>query len=98
MKSMTWPVRSLKAGYGQYFIHRTGHNIAVDVSPHGPGANMDDYESHDTRELIDHTSFSIEPGIYAPTSESAAKPTSSWMATTPVVALVLQDEIIPILR
>ncbi len=55
-----------KAGYGEYFIHRTGHNIAKDVSPHGPGANIDNYESHDTRMLIPGTSFSLEPGIYAP--------------------------------
>jgi Xaa-Pro aminopeptidase len=54
------------AGYGDYFIHRVGHNIAVDVSPHGPGANLDDYESKDTRCLIEGTSFSDEPGIYAP--------------------------------
>lgn len=54
------------AGYGEYFIHRTGHNIASDVSPHGPGANIDNYESHDTRKLIPNTSFSLEPGIYAP--------------------------------
>ena len=55
-----------KAGYGQYFTHRTGHNIAVDVSPHGPGVNIDNYESHDTRKIIPHISFSLEPGIYAP--------------------------------
>ncbi len=55
-----------EAGYGEYFIHRTGHNISKDVSPHGPGANIDDYESHDERNLIENTSFSLEPGIYAP--------------------------------
>lgn len=55
-----------EAGYGEYFTHRTGHNIAVDVSPHGPGVNIDNYESHDDRALIPHLSFSLEPGIYAP--------------------------------
>lgn len=54
-----------EAGYGSYFIHRTGHNIACDVSPHGPGVNIDDYESHDTREIVPNISFSLEPGIYA---------------------------------
>ena len=53
-------------GYGQYFTHRTGHSIAVDVSPHGPGVNIDNYESHDTREIVDGVTFSLEPGIYAP--------------------------------
>lgn len=53
-------------GYGEYFTHRTGHSIAVDVSPHGPGVNIDNYESHDTREIADGVTFSLEPGIYAP--------------------------------
>lgn len=52
------------AGYGEYFIHRTGHSIHV--SDHGPGANMDNLETHDTRTLLPHTGFSIEPGIYLP--------------------------------
>ena len=55
-----------KSGYGEYFTHRIGHNIAVDVSPHGPGVNIDNYESHDTRKIIPNISFSLEPGIYAP--------------------------------
>lgn len=51
-------------GYGQYFIHRTGHNI--DINDHGNGAHIDDYETHDERFLIPGTCFSIEPGIYLP--------------------------------
>jgi len=53
-----------KAGYGQYFIHRTGHSIFTD--DHADGANMDDFETHDTRRLLPMTLFSIEPGIYFP--------------------------------
>lgn len=53
-----------EAGYGEYFIHRTGHSIGV--TDHGPGANIDNYETHDTRLLIPMTGFSIEPGIYLP--------------------------------
>lgn len=49
-------------GYGQYFIHRTGHSITTET--HGAGANMDNYETQDTRRIIPSTSFSIEPGIY----------------------------------
>ncbi len=52
------------AGYGQYFIHRTGHNIGEET--HGAGANMDNFETHDDRLLLRGTSFSIEPGIYIP--------------------------------
>ena len=53
-----------RGGFGEYFIHRTGHSIYEE--DHGNGANMDDYETHDTRQLLPHTLFSIEPGIYLP--------------------------------
>lgn len=49
-------------GYGEYFIHRTGHSITEDL--HGSGANMDNLETRDERTIIPETSFSIEPGIY----------------------------------
>jgi Xaa-Pro aminopeptidase len=52
------------AGYGEWFIHRTGHSITAE--DHGPGANMDNLETHDTRRLAPRTGFSIEPGIYLP--------------------------------
>jgi Xaa-Pro dipeptidase len=51
-----------KAGYGKYFIHRTGHSIGQVV--HGNGVNMDGLESHDSRRLIPGTCNSVEPGIY----------------------------------
>ncbi|MGC3999952.1 MAG: Xaa-Pro peptidase family protein [Anaeromyxobacter sp.] len=50
------------AGYGDRFVHRTGHSIGGNV--HGDGANLDDLETHDTRRLIPGLAFSIEPGIY----------------------------------
>ena len=53
-----------KAGYGKYFIHRTGHSIGQTV--HGNGVNMDGLETHDTRRLIARTCNSVEPGIYLP--------------------------------
>jgi Xaa-Pro aminopeptidase len=53
-----------KRGYGEAFIHRTGHSIGTEV--HGTGANMDNFESHDERSLIPNTCFSVEPGIYLP--------------------------------
>ena len=52
------------AGYGDYFIHRTGHSIGI--QDHGQGANMDNLETHDTRRLLAMTGFSIEPGVYLP--------------------------------
>jgi Xaa-Pro aminopeptidase len=51
-------------GFGDQFIHRTGHSIGVRV--HGDGANIDDLETHDTRSLVTGLAFSIEPGIYLP--------------------------------
>jgi Xaa-Pro aminopeptidase len=52
------------AGYGEFFIHRTGHSIGI--QDHGQGANMDNLETHDDRRLVAMTGFSIEPGIYLP--------------------------------
>jgi len=51
-----------KAGYGKYFVHRTGHSIGQQV--HGNGANMDGLETRDDRQIVPRTCFSIEPGIY----------------------------------
>jgi Xaa-Pro dipeptidase len=52
------------AGYGDRFVHRTGHSIGQET--HGNGANIDDLETHDTRRILPRTCFSIEPGIYLP--------------------------------
>jgi Xaa-Pro aminopeptidase len=52
------------AGFAQYFTHRTGHSIGVTV--HGNGANIDNLETKDEREIIPNTCFSIEPGVYLP--------------------------------
>jgi Xaa-Pro dipeptidase len=53
-----------KAGFGEYFCHRTGHSIGQET--HGNGANMDNLETHETRRVLPRTCFSIEPGIYLP--------------------------------
>jgi len=50
------------AGFGDFFVHRTGHSITEDV--HGTGANMDNLETHDVRQILPNTIFSVEPGIY----------------------------------
>lgn len=51
-----------QAGYGDYFIHRTGHSITTET--HGSGAHLDNFETRDERLILPSTSFSIEPGIY----------------------------------
>jgi Xaa-Pro dipeptidase len=52
------------AGFGEFYTHRTGHNIGQEV--HGVGANLDNLETHDVRLLLPNTCFSVEPGIYLP--------------------------------
>lgn len=53
-----------QAGYGEAFVHRTGHSIGQET--HGNGANMDNLETHEERRVLRRTCFSIEPGIYLP--------------------------------
>jgi Xaa-Pro dipeptidase len=53
-----------RAGYADYFVHRTGHNIGT--VEHGNGANIDNFETQDERILLPYTCNSIEPGIYLP--------------------------------
>jgi Xaa-Pro aminopeptidase len=53
-----------EAGFGDFFTHRTGHNIAHEI--HGPGAHLDNLETHDERRILPNTCFSVEPGIYLP--------------------------------
>jgi Xaa-Pro aminopeptidase len=52
------------AGFGAAFVHRTGHSIDRDL--HGSGPHLDDYETHDDREILPGSGFSVEPGIYLP--------------------------------
>lgn len=49
-----------KAGYGERFIHRTGHGIGLDIheEPYIVEANR--------LELQQGMAFSVEPGIYLP--------------------------------
>jgi len=51
-------------GYGDRFLHRTGHSIGYEV--HGNGANIDNLETQDQRRLMSGLCFSIEPGVYLP--------------------------------
>jgi len=49
-----------KAGYGQYFTHRTGHGIGIE-------AHEDPYMRSDNMQLLEPgMAFTVEPGIYLP--------------------------------
>jgi Xaa-Pro dipeptidase len=52
------------AGYGDHFVHQTGHSLAPGGRLHGWGVNLDNLQTHDTRAILPRTGFSIEPGIY----------------------------------
>lgn len=85
-------------GYGEYFIHRTGHSIGEEI--HGNGANMDNLETRDERKIIPGTSFSIEPGIYLPGRfgiRSEIDVVISSLGEVIVTGSPMQEHVIPIL-
>ncbi|GAB4519353.1 MAG: M24 family metallopeptidase [Haliangiales bacterium] len=52
-----------RGGYGDAFLlHRAGHSI--DTSRYGGGANLDDYDTHDTRALLMGAGVAVAPGLY----------------------------------
>lgn len=85
-------------GYGEYFIHRTGHSIGEEI--HGNGANMDNLETRDERKIIPRTSFSIEPGIYLPGKFGIRSEIDVVISATGEVIVTgspMQERVIPIL-
>jgi Xaa-Pro aminopeptidase len=67
------------AGYGESFVHRTGHSIDRDL--HGSGPHLDDYETHDDRRLLPGVGFSVEPGIYLPGAFGIRSEVNVFMAS-----------------
>ncbi|MCS6897720.1 MAG: M24 family metallopeptidase, partial [Nitrospira sp.] len=86
-----------EAGYGDYFVHRTGHSIGEEV--HGNGANIDNLETRDERRLLPHTCFSIEPGIYLPGEFGIRSELDVYLSDREAVVYgePLQTAIVPIL-
>jgi Xaa-Pro dipeptidase len=84
------------SGYGDQFVHRTGHSIGEEV--HGNGANIDGLETQDTRRLMPKTCFSIEPGIYLPGEFGIRSELDVYFAEREalVFGLPLQSEIVPL--
>ncbi|MFM8540002.1 MAG: M24 family metallopeptidase [Nitrospira sp.] len=87
-----------KAGYGDCFIHRTGHSIGEEV--HGNGANIDNLETKDSRRLMPRTCFSIEPGIYLPGEFGIRSELDVYLADREALVFgqPVQTEIVPILK
>src|ERR1700691_4506043 len=84
-----------KAGYGKYFVHRTGHSIGQEV--HGNGANMDGLENRDDRKIAPHTCFSVEPGIYLPEFGVRSEVNVYVGENEARVTGAIQEEILPLL-
>jgi Xaa-Pro aminopeptidase len=49
-----------------YIRHRTGHSLSPGPMVHGVGMNVDNLETHDTREMLPGIGFTVEPGLYLP--------------------------------
>ena len=54
------------AGYGDVFVHRTGHSLGT-ATTHGEAAHLDDFETKDVRRLTPGFGITVEPGVYLPT-------------------------------
>ena len=54
------------AGYGDVIKHRTGHSLSRGPKVHGLGVNIDNLETHDTRQVLPGIGYTVEPGVYLP--------------------------------
>ncbi len=82
------------AGYGEYFTHRTGHNIGAEL--HGNGAHLDNLETHDERRILPFTCFSVEPGIYLPEFGIRSEVNMMTTADSASVTGAIQEELVRI--
>lgn len=87
-----------QAGYGDLFIHRTGHSIGKEV--HGNGANIDNLETKDERRIVPRTCFSIEPGIYLEGDFGVRSEIDVYVGEREAIVTgqPIQTEVIPILK
>jgi Xaa-Pro aminopeptidase len=85
-------IRSM--GFGERFVHRTGHSIGAEV--HGTGANMDNLETHDERRILPGSLFSVEPGIYLPEFGVRSEVNMFVTAGKAVVTGAVQEDLIHI--
>lgn len=87
-----------RAGYGEQFTHRTGHSIGEEG--HGNGANIDNFETRDSRRIIPRTCFSIEPGIYLEGRFGVRSEINVYVSDreVEVTGQPIQTEIVPILK
>ena len=80
------------------YSHRTGHSIFSDLSPHGKGVNIDDYETRDERRIINDIAFSLEPGIYMDDFGMRSETDVFIHDNVPIAVGGRQEKVIPILK
>lgn len=68
----------VKAGFGRFFTHRTGHSIDARAL-HGSGPNLDNLETREERLLIPGVGFSVEPGVYIPGEIGVRSEVNCWI-------------------
>ena len=91
--------RIVSAGFERFIRHRTGHSLSPGPKVHGIGVNIDNTETHDTREILPGIGFTIEPGIYLPPSDGGVGVRLEINvhvdpAKGPVVTSCLQEDIL----
>lgn len=82
-------------GYEPFIRHRTGHSLSPGPMVHGLGMNLDNLETHDTREMLPGIGFTIEPGLYLP--EFGVRLEINLFVDPskgPVITSCVQDEIV----
>lgn len=57
--------RIAAAGYGEAFVHRTGHSLGS-LHTHGDAVHLDDFETRDDRTIRPGLGLTLEPGVYLP--------------------------------
>ena len=85
------------AGFEKGIKHRTGHSLSSGVMVHGSGMNLDNLETHDTRQMLPGIGFTIEPGIYLPEEKFGVRNEINVYvdpAKGPVVTSCVQDEVV----
>ena len=86
-----------KAGVGDRVMHRTGHSLDSDLQ--GSGADLDDFETKDTRILLPGTGFTVGPGLYFPGSFGVRAEVSVYLAPGgPELTTPAQDDIETLLK
>ena len=56
----------IASGHERHIRHRTGHSLSAGPMVHGLGVNLDNLETHDTRDILPGVGWTVEPGLYFP--------------------------------